>query len=57
MLGGDIILQVDDIKITGENSVFEIFDHLDRVESTFTHHIKVLRAGGILEFKWVSSGF
>ncbi len=57
LLGGDIILQVDDIKITGENSVFEVFDHLDRVESTFTHHIKVFRAGGILEFKWVSSGF
>ncbi|MFO7668482.1 MAG: trypsin-like peptidase domain-containing protein [Bacteroidales bacterium] len=57
LLGGDIILQVDDIKITSEESVLEIFDHLNSVESTFTHKIKVLRAGKIMEFKWISSGF
>lgn len=57
LLGGDIILQVDHIQIKSEESVFEIFDHLDSVESTFTHKIKVLRAGEIMEFKWISRGF
>jgi S1-C subfamily serine protease len=55
LLGGDIILQVDQIKISGEDSYFRIADHLDSAKSTTTHKIKVLRAGEILEFDWTST--
>lgn len=57
LLGGDIILQVDDIQITGEESVHKLLDYLNKVESAVTHKIKVLRAGEILELAWVSSDF
>jgi serine protease Do len=57
LLGGDIILQVDDIIITNDESVFKLFDHLDSLESSAMHKIKVLRAGQIMEFNWISSGF
>jgi serine protease Do len=57
LLGGDIILQVDDIVITGEESVSKLFDYLDSVESVSTHKIKVLRAGEIMQFNWISTGF
>ena len=57
LLGGDIILQVDDIVITGDESVSRLFDYLDSVESVSTHKIKVLRAGEIMQFNWVSTGF
>ena len=55
LLGGDIILSIDGIKITEEESIFKISEHLDSVESTNTHKIMVLRAGEILEFNWISS--
>jgi len=55
LLGGDIILQVDGLAITGEDSVFKIWEYLNSVESTVTHQIKVLRAGEILDIRWVSS--
>ena len=57
LLGGDIILQVDDIVITGEESVYKLWDYLNSVQSIATHDIKVLRAGEIIELRWVSSGF
>ena len=57
LLGGDIILQVDDIVITGEESVLKIRDYLNKVQSTVTLHIRVLRAGEIIELRWVSSDF
>ncbi len=57
MLGGDIILQIDDIVLLNDESVARLGDHLDAVESTTTHKIKVLRAGEIMEFNWISSGF
>ncbi len=57
LLGGDIILAVDDIIISNEESVFKLLDHLDSVESAATHKIKVLRAGQIMEFNWISSSF
>jgi serine protease Do len=55
LLGGDIILQVDGITITGEESIFRIWEYLNGVQSTVTHQIKVLRAGKILDIRWVSS--
>jgi len=57
LLGGDIILQVDDIRITGEESVLKILDYLNLVESSVTHKIKVLRAGEVIDLAWVSSDF
>ena len=54
LLGGDIILSVDGIRITGPESVQELMDHLDRVQSATTHRIRVLRAGEEKEFSWVS---
>jgi len=57
LLGGDIILQVDDIRITGEESVLKILEHLNLVESSVTHKIVVLRAGEVIELGWVSSDF
>lgn len=57
LIGGDIILQMDDILITGQESIFQIWDYLNQVESTITHRLKVLRAGEIIEVRWVSSDF
>jgi S1-C subfamily serine protease len=56
LLGGDIILQIDDIKITGEESLSRLYDYLDAVEGTRMHRILVLRAGEIMEFNYISSG-
>lgn len=57
LLGGDIILQMDGIVITGEDSVLKIWDYLNTVQSTVTHNIRVLRAGEIIDLRWVSSDF
>ncbi|MEN8156488.1 MAG: trypsin-like peptidase domain-containing protein [Bacteroidota bacterium] len=57
LLGGDIILQVDEIRITGEESIMKLFDYLDSIESSMTHQIKVLRAGEVIELRWINSGF
>ena len=57
LLGGDIILQVDEIRITGEESVYQIWEHLSSTHSTVTHTIKVLRDGEIREFRWILSQF
>jgi len=57
LLGGDIILQIDDIPITGTESVSKLFDYVDSVESTTKHKITVLRAGEVLDFYWISSDF
>jgi len=55
LLGGDIILSVDDIKITGMESVETIMDHLDQLESSTRHTLKVLRAGEQIDLYWISS--
>lgn len=55
LLGGDIILQVDDVKITGEDSIYKVWEYLNSVQSSVTHRIRVLRAGEIIELRWVSS--
>jgi serine protease Do len=57
MLGGDIILQVDHIPVTGEESVYKIWEHLSATHATITHTIKVLRDGEIREFRWILSEF
>ena len=55
MIGGDIILSVDDIRFTDEKSIEKLGDYLDTVKSTFRHKITVLRAGEIIELYWISS--
>jgi serine protease Do len=55
LLGGDIILQVDNIKITGEASVSELRDYLDNVDATVKHRFTVLRSGKIKYLYWISS--
>jgi len=58
LLGGDIILQVDEIKIVGMESVLHIFDYLDsKGEDAHTFSFRVLRGGKIIEFNWITSGF
>jgi hypothetical protein len=57
MLGGDIILQVDHIVITGEDSFYELWEHVSSTHATVTHTIKVLRDGEIREFRWILSEF
>ena len=57
LLGGDIILQVDDIKMTGEDSVLKLGAYLNEVTSSVTHTITVLRAGEIMELRWISKDF
>jgi len=57
MLGGDIILQIDDIVITSEESVIKVWEYLNSNHSTTTYTIKALRAGEIKEFRWVSAAF
>jgi len=57
MLGGDIILQIDDIVITGEESIIQVWEYLNSKLSTTSYTIKVLRGGELKEFRWVSSEF
>ena len=57
MLGGDIILQVDHIKITNEESIYKLWEYFNSSQSTVVYNIKVLREGKIKEFRWVSSEF
>ncbi len=57
LLGGDIILQVDDIQLTRDVSLLELMEYLNDVNSTVTHIIKVLRAGKIVDLRWVSRDF
>lgn len=57
LLGGDIILQIDDIVIQDEESVYQIWEYLSSNLGTTTYTIKVLRNGEIREFRWVSSQF
>ena len=57
MLGGDIILQVDHIKITGDESIYQIWEHLSSTHATTTHTIKLLRDGEVREVRWILSEF
>jgi len=57
LLGGDIILAVDHIKITGHESFNPLFAHLEESGNTATHRLSVLRGGEIIELVWVASDF
>lgn len=57
LLGGDIILQVDDIKLVGQDSMLKLMGYLNDVNSTVTHTIKVLRGGQIMDLRWISKDF
>lgn len=57
LLGGDIILQIDHIRITGEESVIQIWEYLNSNHATTTYTITALRGGEIREFRWISSEF
>ena len=55
LLGGDIILKVDNINITGEASISELRHYLDNVDATVKHRFTVLREGKIKYLYWISS--
>jgi serine protease Do len=55
LLGGDIILSIDEIKLNSLESIHQLMDYLDQVESAKTHELKVLRGGVLMELFWVSS--
>jgi serine protease Do len=57
LLGGDIILAVDHLKITGIESFTPLFKHLEESGSAARHKLTVLRAGEIIELFWVASDF
>jgi serine protease Do len=57
LLGGDIILSVDDIVIENMDSVIEVFKHLEAAGSTARHKITVYRAGERVDLYWVASDF
>ena len=55
LLGGDIILAVDHISITGMESISALMEYLDGIDNTVKHKLTVLRAGEIIDFYWISS--
>ena len=57
MLGGDIILSVDDIVVQDMDSVLKIFLHLEAAGSTARHKITVFRGGQKVDLYWVASDF
>lgn len=57
LLGGDIILAVDHIKITGHDIFDDLFAHLEATGSTARHEITVLRGGEIRKLYWIASDF
>jgi S1-C subfamily serine protease len=57
LLGGDIILSVDEVQITGMDSFYELMKYMDSIQDTHTYHLRVLRAGEIRDFHWVNADF
>ncbi len=57
LLGGDIILSLDDIIVSDMESVIKIFRHLEESGSTARHKITVYRAGENVDLFWISSDF
>ena len=55
MIGGDIILSIDDIKLTSLENYEKMMDHIDSIKSTHKHKITVLRGGEILVLYWIST--
>jgi len=57
LLGGDIILAVDHLKITGMESLGVLFKHLETSGNTAKHELHVLRGGKIIQLNWIASDF
>jgi len=55
LLGGDIVLALDGIAISGPQSLEEIQHHMDQVSLPHTFVAKVLRGGEVKEFRWITS--
>ncbi|MEN8228820.1 MAG: trypsin-like peptidase domain-containing protein [Bacteroidota bacterium] len=55
LLGGDIILAVDQIRITGKESLSALMEYLDNLDTTVKLKLTVLRAGEIIDLYWISS--
>jgi serine protease Do len=55
LLGGDIILSIDDIPMVNMQSMAELMDYMDDIQETHTYLIRVLRGGEIREFRWIST--
>ncbi|HBH47135.1 MAG TPA: hypothetical protein DDX98_00755 [Bacteroidales bacterium] len=52
LVGGDIILSLDDIVLDGQAKFEELRTYLNSVEERHQYVVKVLRAGEIIELKW-----
>jgi len=57
LLGGDIILSLDDIVVENMDSVHKIFNHLEEAGSTARHKITVFRGGERVDLYWIASDF
>jgi serine protease Do len=57
LLGGDIILSIDDIILVNLESVVKVFLHLEESGSTARHKITVFRGGEEIDLFWISSDF
>ncbi len=57
LLGGDIILSVDNIVIENMDSVIKVFKQLAEAGSTARHKITVFRGGERVDLYWIASDF
>ena len=57
LLGGDILLSVDHIRFTSPDSFYELMEYMNGIEDSHKYHLKVLRAGEVMDFYWISSAF
>ncbi len=53
LVGGDIILALDDIPVTSMENIEKITDHMAALKSGSKYKFKILRAGEIIELEWV----
>lgn len=53
LIGGDIILALEDIPITNMENLEKVSDHMTELPSGSKYTFKVLRAGEIIEIQWV----
>jgi len=57
LLGGDVILSLDNLIISDMESIVKIFLHLEESASTARHKITVFRGGEKVDLFWISSDF
>ncbi len=53
MIGGDIILAVDEIPLDSQENLEKIGDHLDRIQSKQKFTLTILREGKVQDIEWV----